>query len=157
MSPLRGVRGRVSNSSSTLGRIERLLLNIVIIRGIREPFSMLAYPHMLLRHPLVVLRPSTADLFVIDNVAMPSSSALVHTLSIFRRATTMMLVVFPAMLGGRMLPIFMITMQNAFWPDLVGYDGCNTNSCQQTSGSLEKTIVVMIVAALLTTRRRVRT
>jgi hypothetical protein len=116
---------------------------------------MMPHPYMLLRHPLIVLRPSTVDLFVMDNVAVPSSSALIHTLGISRRAMSML---FPAMLGGRrMLPIFMITMEDTLWPDFVGYDGRNANPRQQTSSGFEKAIVVMIVAALLATRRRART
>jgi hypothetical protein len=39
----------------------------------------------------------------------------------------------------------------------VGYDGRNANPRQQTSSGFEKAIVVMIVAALLATRRRART
>lgn len=151
MSPLRRIRSGLNDSSSTLSRIERLFLDIVIIRSMWQPFNMMPHPHVFLRHPLVVLGPSTTDLFVMHNVAMPSGSALVHTLTIARRAMPML---FTAMLGWGMLPIFVIAMQNALWPDLVGYDGRNANPRQETSSGFEKTVVVMIVTALLATRRR---
>lgn len=144
----------MNDSSSTLSRIERLFLDIVIIRSMWQPFNMMPHPHMFLRHPLVVLGPSTADLFVMHNVSMSSGSALVYSLSIARRAMPML---FAAMPGWGMLPVFMIAMQDALWPDLVGYDGRNANPRQETSSGFEKTVVVMIVAALLATRRRMRT
>jgi len=84
VSPLTRIRSRLSNSLSAFGRIERLLLNIIVIRRIRYPFSMMSYSYMLLRHPLIALRPSTADLFLVDNITMPSCSAFIHTLSILR-------------------------------------------------------------------------
>lgn len=84
VSPLRRIRSRLGNSSSAFGRIERLLLNIIVIRRIRYPFRMMTYPYVLLRHPLIALRPSTADLFLVDNITMPSCSAFIHTLGILK-------------------------------------------------------------------------